>query len=190
LLVPAGIAAVCLATAVLGESARQRLRYERIGLVDGEWWRAVTAHLVHLGPTHTLLNVAALAALAWLFIEEIRPAQWLLCGLLAALAIAAGLYLGDPQTQWYVGLSGVLHGWFVLGAARTSETRRSFGLIMLLGIVVKLAFEQLAGTMPFTQALEIGPVIVDAHLYGAVAGALFYVISRLKAVVGRSGAPL
>ena len=189
-IVPAGIAAICMLTAAFGEAARSALRYERLGLADGEWWRIFTAHVVHLGPTHTLLNLAGFAALVWLFLEEIRPAEWLLCGVLAGAAIALGLWLQAPETQWYVGLSGVLHGWFALGAARTCATRRRFGLVMLSALGLKLLWEQLAGTMPFTQALEIGPVIVDAHLYGALAGGLFYVISDFRMLVGRSNAPL
>ena len=187
---PSGLGLICLLTAAFGEAARNSLRYERIALADGEWWRVLTGHLVHLGPAHTLLNLAGFAALVWLFLDEIRPREWLLSGAVAGVGIALGLYLRAPETQWYVGLSGVLHGWFALGAARTCTSRPQFGFVMLLGLCLKLLWEQLSGTLPFTQALEIGPVIVDAHLYGALAGALFYVISMLRALVGRSGTPL
>jgi rhomboid family GlyGly-CTERM serine protease len=188
--VPAGVAAICLLTAAFGDAARSALRYERLGLSDGQWWRLLTGHLVHLGPTHTLLNVAGLAALVWLFVEEIRPLEWLLSGALAGAGIALGLWLWAPETEWYVGLSGVLHGWFALGAARTCKTQRRFGLVMLSALAGKLLWEQLAGTMPFTQALAVGPVIVDAHLYGALGGVACYVISNLRTLVGGSAAPL
>lgn len=187
---PAALVLVCLVLAGFGDTAREALRYERLGLLDGQWWRAVTGHLVHLGATHTLLNLAGFGLLVWLFIDEIRPVEWLTAGLTAALAISLGLFALAPATDWYVGLSGVLHGYFALGAARTCHSQRRFGIVMLAALAAKLAWEQGLGTMPFTQALAIGPVIVDAHLYGALGGALFYVTSTLRTLVGRSDAPL
>lgn len=189
-LLPVGLTVICVITAAFGDAARFWLRYERAGLLDGEWWRIVTGHLVHLGPTHTLLNLAGFGLLLWLFIAEIRPWEWVAAGLVSAASIALGLFFWGPETDWYVGLSGVLHGWFAIGAARTCAKQARFGLAMLLGLAAKLIWEQLRGTMPFTLALDIGPVVVDAHLYGALGGALFYVISRLGMLVGRSGSPL
>ena len=43
---------------------------------------------------------------------------------------------------------------------------------MLVIFAAKLGWEQLAGPLPFTGETAGGPVIVDAHLYGAVGGAL------------------
>jgi len=42
--------------------------------------------------------------------------------------------------------------------------------LLLLGL--KLAWEQLAGPLPGSEALSGGPVVVDAHLYGTSAGLL------------------
>ncbi|MGD8322986.1 MAG: rhombosortase [Gammaproteobacteria bacterium] len=186
----AALIGVCLIVALPGEVAREWLRYDRSALADGQWWRVVTAHLVHLGPAHTILNLAGLGLLVWLFGGEIRVRAWLGAGLTAAVCIAIGLYAWSPQTAWYVGLSGVLHGWFALGAARVCEARPRFGLAMLGGLALKLGWEQLRGTMPFTVALDVGPVVVDAHLYGAAGGLLFYVMSRAQVLAGRASAPL
>ena len=41
-----------------GERLRMLLQYDRAALAAGEWWRLVTAHLVHLGWDHLALNVA------------------------------------------------------------------------------------------------------------------------------------
>jgi rhomboid family GlyGly-CTERM serine protease len=189
-LLSAGLIVICLSTALLGDAARDWLRYERSGLLAGEWWRVMTGHLVHLGLAHTLLNLAGMGLLIWLFRVEIRPWEWFVAGLVSAACIALGLFAWAPETAWYVGLSGVLHGWFVVGAARTCESQPRFGAAMLLGLALKLTWEQLQGTMPFTLALDVGPVVVDAHLYGALGGALFYVTLRARVLVGRSGAPL
>jgi hypothetical protein len=46
------------------------------------------------------------------------------------------------------------------------------GAVLALGVAAKLGFEQIQGPIPFTQASAGGPVIVAAHLYGAIGGAL------------------
>jgi uncharacterized membrane protein len=100
-----------------------------------------------------------------------------------AVAISVGLYLLDPDTQWYMGLSGVLHGLVACGAAKMLTTR-TFGLggALAAGLGLKLAWEQVYGPVPLTAASVGGAVVVAAHLYGAVAGAVaglvFGIVSR------------
>jgi rhomboid family GlyGly-CTERM serine protease len=160
---------------LLGDSARQRLRFDRSALEAGQWWRVFTAHVVHLGATHTLMNLAGFGLVVVLFRHDLRIREWIGGGLAAAAAIGIGLYTLSPETVWYVGLSGVLHGWFALGALRVTETQRGFGLLLVGAIIVKLAYEQARGANPATLALHIGPVVVDAHLYGAIGAAAFYI---------------
>ena len=44
----------------------------------------------------------------------------------------------------------------------------------------KLAWEQFAGPLPGSESGSGGPVIVDAHLYGAVGGLLAAVLIRVR----------
>lgn len=183
---PVVLAGVCLLTAVFGDAGREALRYERQALEAGQWWRVFSAHFVHLNTIHTLLNLAGLGLLAALFRRELEISDWIGAGLFAACGIAAGLYFLDPDTDWYVGLSGMLHGWFVIGAVRVAERERGFGLVLLGALVAKLAYEQFLGTMPSTAALDVGPVVVAAHLYGAAAAGLYYITTVGRRLVGRS----
>ena len=64
------------------------LRYERAAIAAGELWRGISAHLVHLGFTHTLLNLAGFVLVIWLFRTDIRRWEWLTVGLVAAVTIA------------------------------------------------------------------------------------------------------
>jgi hypothetical protein len=64
---------------------------------------------------------------------------------------------------WYVGASGVLHSVMAAGTVKHFVERAWDRWILLLGVAGKLAYEQLAGA---AQPL----VVVDAHLYGALAG--------------------
>jgi len=166
------IAAISLALAFGGDELRQLGRYERSAFDGGEYWRLLAAHLLHLGWGHLWPNLAALLLIGALFEDLLDYADWLALGLAAALTIDAGLYLFDPEVGWYVGLSGVLHG-FVAGGALTSLLRgRSLGAILAVGLGAKLVFEQTWGPVPFTAATTGGPVIVAAHLYGSAGGLL------------------
>lgn len=155
---------------LLGESGRLALRYEREAVLQGEYWRLVTGHLVHGSLQHLLLNAAGLGLIAALFPRDYSWRAWLLIALFSVLAIDVGLVFYQPQLQWYVGLSGVLHGALAAGAiAWWRHEAKPLALLLSLILLGKLAWEQWHGALPLSGDL---PVVVDAHLYGAVGGAL------------------
>jgi len=151
-----------------GEPVRIALRYERSAVLEGEFWRLLTGHLVHASAAHLLLNVAGLALIAALFRRDYSLRQWLLIGLFSVVSIDLGLVFYEPQLQWYVGLSGLLHGAIAAGAVAwwKHETRLLASILSAL-LIAKLAWEQLHGALPLSGDM---PVIVDAHLFGALGG--------------------
>jgi rhomboid family GlyGly-CTERM serine protease len=161
---------VCAALAAGGDELRELGRYERQAVESGEYWRLVTAHLVHLGWGHLWPNLAALAIIGALFADTFGNADWWRASFASAVAIDAGLYLLDPDVLWYVGLSGVLHGLVAAGALALLLQREVIGAVLALGLAAKLSFEQLVGPVPFTAQSVGGPVVVAAHLYGAAGG--------------------
>ena len=163
--------AVCLLLGAGGDEVRELGRYERHAVEGGEYWRLVSGHLVHLGFGHLWPNVAALAIIALLFEGIFSNTDWLRLGAASALAIDVGLYALDPSVLWYVGLSGVLHGFVAAGALALLVRRETLGAVLGLGLGAKLLFEQIVGPVPFTAQSVGGPVVVAAHLYGAI-GAL------------------
>jgi rhomboid family GlyGly-CTERM serine protease len=172
-LVPLLIGALCLALWLGGDAARDWGRYDRSGLEAGQLWRLLTGHLVHLGWGHLWPNLLALLLIGGLVEEFLEPLEWFAVVIVAALGIDAGLYALNPDVRWYVGLSGVLHGVVACGALMMLRSGRlRMGAVLALGVAAKLAFEQIRGPVPFTQASVGGAVIVAAHLYGAVSGAL------------------
>jgi rhomboid family GlyGly-CTERM serine protease len=166
------LALLCLALAAGGDEARELGRYERLSIETGEYWRLVTAHLVHLSVGHLWPNVAALAILGLLLDGVFRNADWWRVAAASAAAIDLGLYFYEPDVAWYVGLSGVLHGVVAAGAIALFARHRTLGGVLALGLIVKLAFEQVYGAVPFTAESVGGPVVVAAHLYGALGGGL------------------
>lgn len=166
------ILGVCVALAAGGDELRELGRYQRDALENGQYWRLVTGHLVHLGWGHLWPNLAALVVIGALFDGLFRNADWWRVGVASAAAIDLGLYVLDPDVLWYVGLSGVLHGLVAAGALALCFGRQKLGIVLATGLCAKLAFEQFAGPVPFTAAAVGGPVVVAAHLYGAAGGAL------------------
>jgi rhomboid family GlyGly-CTERM serine protease len=158
-----------------GAAAASVLRYDRDGLRAGQWWRLLTGHVIHLGYEHAVLDIAGLVLMWALFARDYSPRHWLLIIGLSVLGVDAGLWLLSSTTQWYVGSSGVLHGVLAAGAIAHLRRREPDGWILALFLIGKLVYEQAQGALPLTSG---GAVIVDAHLYGAVAGALAVLLLR------------
>ena len=179
------IIVVLLLLAAGGDTARILLRYERLEVLNGAWWRLITGHLVHLGWSHTVLNLAGLVLVWWLF-RPIASRVWLVWTVVSGwVAISAGFLLVDEDLAWYVGLSGLLHALFASGAITSLYARRDNAILFLAALVIKLVWEQLAGPIPLTEASSGGAVVVDAHLWGALGGLLAGWVLRLKG--GRLG---
>jgi len=151
-----------------GEVARAALRYERDAVAAGEWWRLLTAHVVHLDLEHAVLNSLGLVLMWALFARDYGWRAWAVIILVSVLVIDAGFWFRDRDLQWYVGSSGVLHGVMTAGTLAHLLRRDLDGWILATFIVVKLAYEQLTGALPFAEGGAA--VIVNSHLYGALGG--------------------
>lgn len=175
----AGLLAACgllLVPQLGGPAATDLLRYERAAIAAGQWWRLLTAHIAHLGLHHAVLNALSLVLLWALFAREWRPRQWALIALLVTAAIDGGLWFRDPGVTWYVGASGVLHGLMAAGVVAYIRRGDPLGWIMAALLAAKLCYEQFHGPLPF--AGRGVPVVVDAHLYGTLAGLLGAIVLR------------
>jgi rhomboid family GlyGly-CTERM serine protease len=173
----AGALAVILAVAATGEAGRRALRYERIGLAHYQWWRLLSAHVVHLGAGHALLDGAGLILLWMLFAREFTPRRWLVILLASAVAIDAGLWFLVPAVDWYLGASGVLHGALAAGAIAWYRRGDAWGAGLVVLLITKLIYEQLHGTSVLAAGL---PLVPQAHLYGALGGLLGAVLGRRR----------
>ena len=147
----------------LGDNIGGVLRYDRSAIAAGGWWRLLTAHAVHLDAHHLILNELGLVLMWSLFAQDYDPVEWCVIVLSGALAISSGLWWLSPRVAWYVGASGVLHSIMAAGCAKHLAERAWDRWILLACLCVKLAYEQLHGQ-------DTAMVVVDAHLYGAIAG--------------------
>jgi len=147
-------------------------RFDREALAAGQFWRLITAHLVHLSWGHVWLNLAALVMMAALFSDVMPASDWVLASILSAVSIDVGLYFFEPDVSWYVGLSGALHGMMIVGAFGLVKHYGAIGYVLLIGVGGKLLWEQGIGPIPLSESTSGGPALVAAHFYGAIGGLL------------------
>jgi len=170
--VPLTIIIVSFAMALGGTNGALWFRYDRDAIMAGEIWRLITGHFVHLGWKHFIMNIAGLILIWLLFGRLMSTLKWTICIIINALFISIGFIIFNKDLNWYVGLSGVLHGMFVCGAiASFAQGYRAEGVLLLL-LAGKLIWEQLEGALPGSASFAGGDVVVDAHLYGAIIGAV------------------
>ena len=171
-LVPGILVLGALILLLAGDAGREWLRFDRSGIAAGELWRLLTGHLVHLGVSHTVLNLAGLV-LVWFLVGRAytwKQWLWIMAGSIAAIDL--GLWFGAPSLEWYVGLSGLLHGMLAAGIVAGLAARSGEAAILAVVVAGKLAWEQFAGPLPGSEGTSGGAVIVDAHLYGVIGGTL------------------
>lgn len=179
--VPIALLVGCVATELFGDAGRGWLRYERAAVLAGEAWRLLSGSVVHLGPRHLVLNLAALVALWALAPAAVRGRRGALAIAGGALGVGAGLLVFAPAVGWYVGVSGVLHGLLAVAARDLVRARDALGIPLALLLLAKLIWESGAGPLPFTAQAAGGPVIVVAHLYGTLGALLAVVVAEALA---------
>lgn len=167
--VPAALAVPAVVFTMFGESATDALEWRR-DVLAVEPWRVVTGHLVHLDPAHLALNVAGLAVL-WLLVGPVwRTHIWAATCLGVMAAVSIGL-LWVPALDWYVGLSGLLHGMLAAGAVGLWRDWRTGSAILLAFLALKAGWEVAFGAATGVDA------VVEAHWIGSAAGGLAGIMS-------------
>jgi rhomboid family GlyGly-CTERM serine protease len=153
------------------------LEFDRREILQGAWWRALTAAVTHWDAHHLLWNLAGIAMLGLAF-RRPTGAFWAGSGIGAALAIALGLLVEPTPLEHYRGLSGILYGWLVavvLGYARWSRRLRwSF-----VGVVVLWTLFESQSSTGMERTLPNGtPIHATAHLYGILGAVIALGLTR------------
>ena len=171
---------LALALGLGGEPVRIALRYDSVAIGAGQWWRLLTGNYVHLGWWHLFLNELGVIVLVLLCPDKLSWAVWLRRLLLLSLGMSLGLFFFVPGVRWYVGLSGVMHGLFVLGLGRQVVVEKDLiaggCLAYLIG---KIAWEMFSGVPVSDEAAIGGSVLVESHLYGTLSAVLYGLAFRV-----------
>jgi rhomboid family GlyGly-CTERM serine protease len=186
---PLVLMALIALLALGGEPWINALRYDRVAIVGGEWWRLLTCNFVHLpgntivwegfrfhGPWHLFLNELGVLVLVLLCPERLSAAVWARRLVVLGLGMSAGLYFYAPELRWYVGLSGVMHGLFLLGLMPQALKKDIVALGCILYLLGKLGYELYAGAPVSDEHAIGGKVALDSHLWGAISGLAYGLI--------------
>lgn len=173
---PALLGALCTALWLGGPALADRLCFERAAIAGGQWWRLLSANLVHLGGWHLVLNLAGLALLVVLCPQRLHLADWLGRIVLVGAGMSLGLYYGVPQVERYVGLSGLVYGLFALGLGRQAAAGDRIAWACCALLAGRIGWQLAAGAPAAEEALIGGRVIAQSHLCGVLAALVYGVL--------------
>lgn len=178
--IPASMLLVAFLIMLAGDAGREWFRFDRVWAVRGETWRFLSGHFSHLGWSHFALNSMGLVLVWYLVGSAYTVVKWLLIIFITLATIDIGFWVLNPELYWYVGLSGLLHGLLVAGIAVRLRPPNAETIILAVFLIAKLAWEQFSGPVPGSEITSGGPVVVDAHLYGALGGVLGALLARIR----------
>jgi rhomboid family GlyGly-CTERM serine protease len=136
---------------------------------DGELWRVITGHLVHLSRMHAFMNELGLLFLIVVLWDVLEPWGLLIATLLAAISITLGVLLFHSNLPYYVGFSGITHGLFAWGGLRVWQSgQKGYAALILFTVVAKLIWEGTMGPTPGASEAVGGTILVESHLYGVI----------------------
>ena len=150
-------------------AATDMLMWKRAAIADGQVWRWMTGHLVHLSARHCLSNLLGLYVICEYVWDDLGLAEACLLSVWIATGTSLLLWWLGPEIQWYAGLSGLLHGMWA-GCAMAWWCRigdRVAGVALLL-LAIKLALP--------ASAVSAVPVVTVAHGFGALSGMAWAVL--------------
>ncbi len=159
---------VMVVAELFGDAGRAALEYDRSLITQGQWWRLLSGSIVHLGWYHLMLNAIGIGVLVLLCPQPLSPWIWLRRLTLIALGMSLCLYAFVPKLQTYVGMSGVIHGLFVLGLVPQLLRRDWIAAACLAYLIGKLGYEIVTGAPVSDEAAIGGHVVTESHLYGSI----------------------
>jgi rhomboid family GlyGly-CTERM serine protease len=173
---PCALVTVMLAVEFLGDWGRSWLAFDRDAIAAGQWWRLLTGSFAHLGWYHWMLNTLGVLVLVLLCPQPLSLRIWARRVLLIGVAMSGCLWFFVPRLDNYVGMSGVIHGLFLLGLVPQVRRGDLIALGCLLYLLGKIAWELYAGAPVSDEAAIGGRVIVESHLYGTLSAVIYGIV--------------
>jgi rhomboid family GlyGly-CTERM serine protease len=157
------------------------LIWDHHAIINGEYWRIITGHLLHTNTAHLIMNLMGLWCIAYIF----KPSNQRLIITLLFASITIGMTLLMTDTSLYVGLSGILHCLFTFFALYEVWHKKRSSLWLVLAVSIKIASEWLT-TNSVSSGLIEATVSRESHLLGYLSAYLllfiyWFVQTRMKA---------
>ncbi|RZF80254.1 rhombosortase [Pseudoalteromonas sp. CO325X] len=161
---------IALCTLLMVIDAAGALSFQRPAIAEGQWYRLLTGHFLHSNWPHLGMNMAGALVLWSLHGHFFSVRQYWLYLLLLSFGVGLCLYGFSPNISLYVGLSGSLHGLIAYGAVKDIRSGEKTGYLIIVGVIAKVAYEQIVGASSDVEALIDSRVAIEAHLFGLLCG--------------------
>jgi rhomboid family GlyGly-CTERM serine protease len=164
------ISHICIISYLLLPKSNLWMAYDRVLVEDGQWWRLITANVIHLGGWHTLMNLASLWLISFIFQPLLKMSYWISWVLLLYFVNILAMHLWTPHIIHYVGMSGALYG--LIAACATAELRLGVKLsgILLIVVGIKIFVPEIIGVQSEYDEFLGGSVVEESHIIGFIEG--------------------
>ena len=163
------------------------LQYNRTAII-GHWqiWRLLSGHFTHWDYEHLFWDASAFLIASFL-LYRVSLFQFIFVLLFSLLFISLWILLLNPAVELYRGLSGLdvaLFFFLSLSVIFSSLKKRRYtgmsaGMMFLSFLIMKLGYEFFSGKMLFVRDLTGNKLLLSAHLAGAVAGTVCFLLFHL-----------
>jgi len=157
-----------------------QLTFDRFAILNGEWWRLWSSHLIHYSRNHMITDAGTLFFLALVVGRFTRFLHLLLAFLLAMPVITALVVLMVPGMEHFRGASAMVMmlwmvvSWYLIVESRGFNLQFVLGYALLAVLIGKIAVEYL-GLMPPTIDMPRGYISPwQVHIFGALVGLLAF----------------
>jgi len=158
--------------------------YDRAAIINGEFWRLFTGHLVHFNISHLLYDLSAFSLIGW--IVESKGYRYF-SFLITLMALAIGIFLIVLKTgmAYYGGISGLACGSLIYLALLGLGDEKPWHLLccLILFIVpIKFFFEGYLGgsILPYSNHSLPFVTIWEAHVVGSVVATTLFFAQHTK----------
>ncbi|MBD3652417.1 MAG: rhombosortase [Kangiella sp.] len=161
---------ICIISYLLLPQSNLWMAYDRPLVENGQWWRFITANLVHLGGWHTIMNLASLWLISFIFQPLLKMSHWIGWVLLLYFVNILAMHLWTPHIIHYVGMSGALYG--LIAACATAELRLGVKIsgVLLIIVGIKIFLPQIVGVESEYDEFLGGAVVEESHIIGFIQG--------------------
>ncbi|CAA6816467.1 MAG: Unknown protein [uncultured Campylobacterales bacterium] len=118
-----------------------------------------------------------------LFYKSIKISEFFLIVFFSCLFVGICLWVFSPEIKLYVGLSGILHTFFVYYSLK-SFNQDKFISIFIFGVIFLRILQEQFLFIDKDISL-VNDVAVDAHLYGFISGLLFFAIKKFLPFISK-----
>ena len=157
---------------------RPHLLYTRVALADGDLWRLISCHWVHLNTDHLLWSAMTFFVLGS-FCETMDRLKYIITTGTSTILIPIAIWTVMPNLEVYGGLSGLDCSLYALLIVLVIEREWPsqnwiwiiFYTIMLVLLPVKIIYEMASGLTVFVNNIHTDMLPVPlSHLMGGVVG--------------------